>query len=257
MAADGATPADVALARLGFGNGTRSAPEIHAALADLERLDGLKGAKALLGAVTSLAIAGDVPAATAMAERARAAPDWSDVNPDQRDLAETVVAWRAGRLPEAEAAARRLAGSTLVNGRYLGHFLLGEILVAQGKDAEGAAALERALSTRWSASNDARPWLDPRALLVAAGAHARSGDPARARARLDELLRLWQRADADLPALAEARALQARLAAQATQKQSRSSSNPWRESSPRMSPRAPAAPTATSSGSPRTRSASR
>ncbi len=43
-------------------------------------------------------------------------------------------------------------------------------------------------------------------------AHERTGDLARARERNQELLRLWRRADPDLPLLREARALEARLA---------------------------------------------
>jgi hypothetical protein len=105
-----------------------------------------------------------------------------------------------------------------VGPRYLGLRLLGEVLLAQGKDAEGAEVLERSRALPWSSVSDLRPWLEPGALLSLAEAYERLGDPARARARVDELLRAWQRADADLPRLAEARALRRRLPAQATQR---------------------------------------
>jgi hypothetical protein len=65
------------------------------------------------------------------------------------------------------------------------------------------------------------PFLLPLGLQGMATAYERTGDRARARERIDEFLRLWQRADADEPRLAAARALQKRLSprtAQATQR---------------------------------------
>jgi hypothetical protein len=54
----------------------------------------------------------------------------------------------------------------------------------------------------------------PRALglLEAAKCLEKLGRPGEARDRLDRLLALWSRADPDLPALAEAKALRSRLA---------------------------------------------
>jgi hypothetical protein len=51
----------------------------------------------------------------------------------------------------------------------------------------------------------------PLSLLEAARCHVKLGQPDLARQKLDRLLRLWKEADADLPALAEARALRKTL----------------------------------------------
>jgi hypothetical protein len=94
--------------------------------------------------------------------------------------------------------------------------------VQTGRDAEGAAALERARAMRWSGSvGEQHPWLDPQALLLLAGAKERLGDRQAALDAVDALLRNWDRADPDLPGLADARAMRKRLApktAQATQR---------------------------------------
>jgi ATP/maltotriose-dependent transcriptional regulator MalT len=181
----------------------------------------MKSARPLMAAATSLAIAGDASEAASLAERARASADWPEVEPAQRQMYEAMAALAGGRHVEAEKALRAFAESPSVNFRYLGQSILGELQISRGKDAEGAAWLEKARSMRWSGAVDSRPWLDPKALLLLASAYDRLGDRAKARERVDELLKLWQRADADLPHLAEARALKKKLAprtAQATQR---------------------------------------
>ena len=65
------------------------------------------------------------------------------------------------------------------------------------------------------------PLVHPEELLLLARAHARLGDRTKALLRLDQLLRILERADPDLPRLAEARALRRELApgaGQATQR---------------------------------------
>ena len=217
----GIPTAEVIRARLGFGTGTRSLPQIRAAIAEAERAGAMKSARLLMAAATSLAIAGDASEAASLAERARASADWPEVEPIQRQMYEAMAALADGRHAEAEKALRAFAESPSVNFRYLGQSILGELQIGRGKDVEGAAWLEKARSMRWSGSVDGRPWLDPRGLLLLASAYDRLGDKAKARERVDELLKLWQRADPDLPHLAEARALKKKLAprtAQATQR---------------------------------------
>ncbi len=221
MVASGVKPVDAAMARLGLGNGSRNPAVIRGALAELEGLGALKGAKMLVGAATSAAIAGDVAEAAGLLERARTAPDWTDLQPESRTVTEALIAWRSGRLADAERILRGVAEGKTVGARYLGSILLGEVLVAEGRDADAVVALERARSIPWSATVEARAWLDPGATLLLAGAYERLGERQKGLERVDELVRLWQRADPDLPRLAEAKALKKRLApktAQATQR---------------------------------------
>ena len=207
--------------RQGLGTSIRSAADVHRALADAEAAGLLKGARPLLGAALSLAAAGDAGAAVGYAARAQAEPDWAEVDPMQRSLYEGVAAMRAGRHAEAEATLRAVAARPDVNSRYLGQMLLGEALLAAGKDGEGAAVLEQALAMPWSGAIDARSFFDPGALLQLARSEERAGERARAREHVDELVRLWQRADADYAPAVEAKAMKKRLAAataQATQR---------------------------------------
>jgi hypothetical protein len=81
--------------------------------------------------------------------------------------------------------------------------------------------MEQAMATGFIPDSGASLVVTPMVLLGLAQAYERTGDRTRALERVDALLRRWDRADADLPALAEARALRKRLApktAQATQR---------------------------------------
>ena len=217
----GIPTAEVIRMRLGFGTGTRSLPLIRAAIAEAERTGAMKSARPLMAAAISLAIAGDASEAASLAVRARAAGDWPEVDTTQRQMYEAMAALADGRHAEAETALRAFVESPSVNFRYIGQSVLGELQIRRGKDAEGAAWLEKARSMRWSGAVEGRPWLDPKALLLLASAYDRLGDKAKARERVDELLKLWQRADPDAPLLDEAQALKKKLAprtAQATQR---------------------------------------
>jgi tetratricopeptide (TPR) repeat protein len=217
----GVKPADVAMMRLGFATGTRSAAQIQEAAAEAERAGLMKSAKPLMSVAISLALVGDLAGAAGFVERARSAPDWMELEPMQHQLYEALAAWRTGRLDEAESLLRRFSDGRAVRGRYVGLSILGEIQIARGQDAAGAASLEKARAIRWSSHNDVRAWLDPSSLFLLASAYERLGEREKALERVDALLRNWERADRDLPRLAEARALKKRLApktAHATQR---------------------------------------
>lgn len=66
---------------------------------------------------------------------------------------------------------------------------------------------------RWFFAGHFRSWAYPRSLYLIALAKQRLGNERQAREAIDHLLAIWRRADSDLPLLAEARALQARLGA--------------------------------------------
>jgi tetratricopeptide (TPR) repeat protein len=102
----------------------------------------------------------------------------------------------------AIAAAKKLvaAGDPLANGPSFdppGEQFLGELYAAAGRPKEALAAFDAAL--------ERHPRLS-RALLGAARAAKAAGDEQTAHARYAELAGLWADADADLPAVNEARA---------------------------------------------------
>jgi hypothetical protein len=148
-----------------------------------------------------------------MAEWARAAADWGEVDALQLLGYGTLLAWREGRLAEAEAGLRALADNPIVSQRYAALHHLGAFLVSQGRDAEAITVIESAQAIGWfRGTADSYPWLHPESLLLLATAHERLGDHPKALARVDELLGMLDRADPDLPRLAKARALRQRLA---------------------------------------------
>ena len=152
-----------------------------------------------------LALAGDLPHA---AEAARLLPAGS------RQLAfyEAVLSWRSGNLDEAARRLEALTASKYAADRALALGLLGELEAERGRDGPAIEALERYRASPMPARPSADAALRrPRTLLLLAQAYDRSGDGARARERLDELLGTWKRADPDLPLSRGAEALEARL----------------------------------------------
>jgi len=122
------------------------------------------------------------------------------------------VAWRSGRLEEAASTLRPLAESP-EDFRHLALYALGDVEASRGRHAEALEALERFRGT--FGGGYFKTWAWPRSLLVEARALDALGRRAEARERVRSLLEMWKRADPDLPLLAEAKALCARLGCQA------------------------------------------
>jgi tetratricopeptide (TPR) repeat protein len=131
------------------------------------------------------------------------------VTSGHRRIAEAVVAWKTGDRDRALAELRELAQGGEVWTRPEAWAILGMVAREAGRDADVVAAAEGL--RQLPLMGDWRCWAYPRSLLAAAEASERLGDRARARAFLDRLLLMWQRADPDLPYLKEARALRRRL----------------------------------------------
>jgi hypothetical protein len=124
---------------------------------------------------------------------------------------EALLAWRAGRGPEAIAALAALERrDPWPENAIAPSYLLAEVALATDP-AEALAAAER-FGRLWPRGLW-RGWAYPRSLLVAAQAARRLGDHARAESHLRRLEALLARADADLALGAEAAALRRLLAA--------------------------------------------
>jgi predicted Zn-dependent protease len=127
-------------------------------------------------------------------------------------LYEAVAAWRSGALDQAASRLQAIGSGKYAPDGALAFGLLGELEAGRGRDAPAIEALERhrtaPMPNRPSAEEALRL---PRTLLLLAQAYERTGDRARSRQRLDELLTMWKRADPELGQLSEAKALRARL----------------------------------------------
>jgi tetratricopeptide (TPR) repeat protein len=151
----------------------------------------------------NLAWLGDAGGAAALAERLPAGSVLADTHA-------ALAAWHRGAREDGLARLRRVCARTpAMLWRVAPLYLLGELLVRGGHDAEGAEALRRfeglyVWRQLW------RSWAWPRALLRRAEALSRLGDRAGAAAALDRLLAAWSDAEPDAPLLADARALRAR-----------------------------------------------
>ncbi len=124
-------------------------------------------------------------------------------------MARAILAWKLG---DREGALRSLAAIQ----RPSSDVHRGEILAELGRDREAIDAFRRYRRLSAGGGNGADwlldPWLYPRSLYLEAAALERLGERDEARKVLGRLLHLWERADPDLPLLAEMRALQRKLA---------------------------------------------
>ena len=142
----------------------------------------------------------------AAAERAQALKPGPD-----RTLYDAVTAWRSGDRDRALGLLGPLAEAGDRSAKPAALWVIGSVALEAGRDAEAVAALRRFRGTFTGPGNVfvAAAW--GRALYQEAEALERTGARAKARERLDELLAAWQRADADEPILAKARALRRRV----------------------------------------------
>jgi eukaryotic-like serine/threonine-protein kinase len=159
---------------------------------------------------------GEAPLAGSLAGRVLAGEHATSLSPTLRRLMVAVAAWGGGATDQAVRTLEEVAGQPDLPSRYTALLLLGEVQRGSGNCPGAIAALERARGFRWSFSLDEWYGTHPGVLHALALCYERTGDLARARERNQEMLRLWARADPDLPLLVEAKALQSRLASAAT-----------------------------------------
>jgi hypothetical protein len=150
-----------------------------------------------------VAYLGDLRAADALAKELK-------VGSVPADLHRAVDAWKRGSPTKAIPLLREVIARTDDGGatRYLG-----EILCEGEQPAQGAALLEKWLGRYPSAVNLGMFVFRPRVLIHLAKCQDRLGRRPEARATVQRFLSEWNRADPGLPLLAEAKAMQARLAA--------------------------------------------
>jgi tetratricopeptide (TPR) repeat protein len=122
-----------------------------------------------------------------------------------------IALWRQHRHDEALAILRAAERLDRTPATIAPAFVAAEIAAAAGRDAETVESIGRFHAiyeplTIW------RSWAYPRSLVLLARCQDRLGRVAESRAALARFLAMWRRADKDAPLLAEARALDARLA---------------------------------------------
>jgi eukaryotic-like serine/threonine-protein kinase len=122
-------------------------------------------------------------------------------------ISRAVTAWHRG---DRAAAITDLQAIDLGTDRYY----LARALLDVGRQEEAASTF-RSYYLRQTGWLPFFGWSYPRSLLLEAGARERMGQLEEARRLVDDLLVLWARADPDLPFLAEARSMRARLKAAA------------------------------------------
>jgi len=173
----------------------------------------------LLSAAAAMADVGDVAAVARLAARARESPrrdgrPLDRLYPGDEGFADALEAWASGSAGKAEERLRALGAGPYVGYRHEALRFEATLALGRGDCATAVELLERVRAMKrisfhraWSYAH----WTYPRTLHSLAACYERLGDLEKARDRNDELLRLWRRADADLPLLAEARALRGRI----------------------------------------------
>ena len=221
MEGNGIGPRDVAGSFLGFAFATCSPADTQAAEQAVEKVGAEARGPFQLDLALARALSGDPAGAEAMAPAIFSSPEASVFPAYVRVLFDGVVAWKKGDLAAAADRLGVAASIPYVDARYKALNVLGEVELARGHVDAAIAALEKARSIGFAPYVSSLSTLRPLGLYRLAVAYERAGDRVRALERVDELLKIWQRADPDLPHLAEAKALKKRVApktAQATQR---------------------------------------
>ncbi len=221
MEGSGVGVRDVAGGLLGFAFASCSPSDYQAAAEAVGKVGAESRGVFQLDLALARALSGDPAGAESMAPAIFSSPEASEYPPYVRVLFDSVVAWKKGDLASAAGRLGVAPSIPYVDARYKALNLLGEVELARGRNDAAIAAIEQARSIGFVPYVSSMSTFQPLGLYQLAVAYERAGDKVRARERVDELLRFWQRADPDLPHLAEARALKKRLApksAQATQR---------------------------------------
>ena len=185
---------------------------IREALAELDRLGALDDPETFGSVALELAVFGPVTLAAPLAERAMSNPRYLDVPPPARHLLEASVDWARGDLDAADRKISAVERLPSQNFRLQAIRMGAALASARGDCTRTVAALEPVRALRYSVQVNSLINERPMVLHSLALCYEKLGDLPKARERNAEMLRLWAKADPDLPMLAEARALQARLA---------------------------------------------
>ena len=208
----GVGPRDVAGGLLGFAFATCSPADYQAAEQAVEKVGAEARGPFQLDLALARALSGDPAGAEAMAPAIFSSPEASEFPAYVRGIFDGVVAWKKGDLATAADRLGAAASIPYVDARYKALNVLGEVELARGRNEAAIAALEQARSIGFAPYVSSQSTLRPLGLYRLAVAYERAGDRVRAHERVDELLKIWQRADPDLPHLAEAKAMKKRLA---------------------------------------------
>jgi tetratricopeptide (TPR) repeat protein len=158
-------------------------------------------------------VAGDFETAGAIARKVLAGAMVREPVPSERLVMSALAAAGEGAHDRAKRELEAAANVPQIHNRYYVAVILGQYLRTRGDCAGAIVAYERAQALPWHPMAGEKPFVTPLVLHSLALCLEKMGDLEKARARNEEMLRLWERADPDLPLLAEARALKARLAA--------------------------------------------
>ncbi|HEU4384701.1 MAG TPA: protein kinase [Anaeromyxobacteraceae bacterium] len=189
-----------------------SAERLRGALERLRKAGGLDSPEAplyLYGQAELLLEVGATSEAGRAAEALRRPGTEEPLIPTERRLSDALHGWSTGDLESAEAAARdALTLAPHAQARVFTGLALGLIQRARGNCPGAVATLEAARQERMTSMFSLER---PRILHALALCYEQMGDFAKARERIGELLTMWERADPDLPRLAEAKAIRQRL----------------------------------------------
>jgi tetratricopeptide (TPR) repeat protein len=191
----------------------RDRGSIRAATDDLDRAGALDMPLWGFGAAVNAAQAGEVSLAGPIARRVLASPRVGSLMPEWRRILGAVSSWERGFAAEAERELDAVGSHEFVGARYAAWLVLGELRRSRGDCGPAVAALEQARGVAWSGFLQERYGSHAGVLHSLAACYEKMGDLPKARERNDEMLRLWARADPDLPLLLEAKAMRERLVA--------------------------------------------
>ena len=186
-------------------------PGLRSATQALERLEGFRDVPPQAAMIA--AEAGRLDIAGPIARRILEGGTGADPIPAEQAFLNAI--WDASE-GSGEGVPGRVAAAAEVPEiawRFPGQLVLGHFLRARGDCAAAIVAYERARGFKWHPLLGDRNAFLPLLLHSLASCYEKLGDLANARARNDEMLRLWARADPDLPLLLEAKAMRARLPA--------------------------------------------
>jgi tetratricopeptide (TPR) repeat protein len=186
---------------------------VHVAVEELDRAGMLESLPGAIGMMLVAAGSGDHATLMRLVEKVSAPPMRERMSGFDRAWVDPLVAWGRGSRTTSRQGFVALSSHGHVAARFWGHAFLGLLARDDGDCRLAAVELRKAWNGGIVYPADDRIAMQSVVLRNLALCHEKLGELDRAREWNDELLRRWSRADPDIPMLAEAKAMQARLAA--------------------------------------------